>query len=235
MNDFYTFIVGSSLNTTTGVYNQDQRLIQTLETFHSIRKRVPNACIVFVDTENPPVTARQRNLISAWADHYIEHEAGLLEKVSKDQFGILAKSIGEYSLYDRAFNYIKQHGLAGKRIFKISGRYQLAESFTIRDYENPVFLGSYVFRHRSMFIQRSAEEGGEAFYTDFLETRLWSMCSSLLDEFHTQLPDFLSYTIKNRRGIEMAMWSLLRPDKVFVVPQVHLEGHIAEHGTEILD
>lgn len=232
MNNHYTFIVTSSLNTNTGVYSVDQRLQQTQETIHSIRRHVSNAVIIFIDTENPPLTEQQKLDINNLVDYYIEYTPNIFEKVLDQQFPLMLKTVGEYCLYNRALEFIIKHNLEGRRIFKISGRYRLCDSFDIAAYNNPIFAGRYVFRHKIMYVTNNI---GEIRGLDFLESRLWSMCASQLKNFNDRLSEFLLYSIKHTRGIELTFWDLLDKNQIFIVPQIHVEGHFATNGEYILD
>jgi hypothetical protein len=230
--DFYTFLITSSLNTNTGIYSIEQRLSQTIDTIFSIRKHVKNACIVFIDTELPPLNSLQKKIIVSLVDHYIDYVPGIFEKVLDKQFAATLKTVGEYCLYDRAFDYIIKNNLVGKRIFKISGRYRLCDTFDISVYENPVFDGKYVFRHKIMYM---LDLHGNVIPKDFLESRLWSLCYSRLLEFHTRLPEFLLHTVNNIHGIELAFWELLDKTQLFIIPQIHVEGNLATNGEYIVD
>jgi len=232
MNNHYTFIVTSSLNSPFGVYSLEQRQSQTIETILSIKKHVKNACIVFIDTEMPPLTVQQKQLISKLVDYYIEHVPSIFEKIIEKKFASTFKTVGEYCLYDLAFDYIIKNNLVGRRIFKISGRYRLCNSFDIAAYQNPVFDEKYVFRNNTMYI---VSETGDSWSKEVLETRLWSMCHSQLTDFHSRLPEFLLYSVNNIQGIEMTFWNLLDKDKVFTIPQIHVEGNIATNGAFVSD
>ena len=79
MNDFYTFIITSTINTKklTGVnvFDSDNRFIETLKTIESIRKKVPNSKIVFIDNSSEPLSDKQTSYIEKHVDlfHQIEH------------------------------------------------------------------------------------------------------------------------------------------------------------------
>ena len=72
--------------------------------------------------------------------------------------------------------------LIGKRVFKLSGRYRLAESFDISFYDNPDLAGKYAFKINEWDVST------DNFRTDrrrvvYFETRLYSFCGSLFYEY----------------------------------------------------
>ena len=67
------FFLTSALNTKFGVFDNRQRLDQTLETFASIKKYCPGAKIAFVEMAGVSPTDAQIREISLHVDYYFDY------------------------------------------------------------------------------------------------------------------------------------------------------------------
>lgn len=234
MNEFYTFIITSTINTKkiTGVnvFDSENRFIETLKTIESIREKVKNSRIIFIDNSSEPLSDIQTNYIKHRVDkfHQIEHNIFTLF-VNK----IGSKGMGESYMMYKALELIEENNLLGKRVFKITGRYWLADSFDISYYDDPKLIGKFAhkinqwdvskdnfFRHRERVV--------------YFETRLWSFCYTLFDEYKLLIQDIFKTMLINigepMCNLEMCHWQLTPLDNVFEVETIHIEGHTADNG-----
>jgi hypothetical protein len=103
------------INDTT-VFNFEQRLIQTLNTISTARKKIPNCYIVMI--EGTEVSESEKNFFSKLVNYYYLTDV-------KD----LKKSIGEATLLYRYLT--SDHFLSHKfeTVSKLSGRYYLNDNF----------------------------------------------------------------------------------------------------------
>ena len=175
------FLVTSSLKPVIGAFTDEQRFSQTIATLKSLRKVVPNAIIVFTDVSIRSVSALEKESIAGLCDAYIDlsHHPDVRRLSEEGQ-----KSSAENVLIFVALHTLKQNNLLKdvKRIFKISARSELENTFDISEYDN--LFGKYVFKTRIPTWRQSGEP------SHLLITRLFSMCSSLVE-------DYLGVLIKN--------------------------------------
>lgn len=221
MNDFYTFIVTSTINSPHSSFTPVERFQQTLETLFSIRKRVPTAKIVFVDNSIVPLDENQKVLIEQAVDLFVLYENNLFTRhVNKTGFN---KGINELFQMEVAFQEMKKRNLIGKRIFKISGRYRLNDAFNSLEYEKEEYFGKYVFKITTWIFNYG--QGDE--YRDFFCTVLWSFCSSLLDEYQDLMFTIFERMIgENSTNLEIAHNMLIPRDKLILIGQYGAEGYI---------
>lgn len=223
MNDFYTFIIGSTINTNHGVFPREIRFKQTLDTIESIRNKVKNSKILLIDNSLEELYDYQKELLSNKVDVFKYIEPSLVGEYFNN---INSKGAGELCLLYEALKLIEKHNLIGKRIFKLSGRYKLADSFDIIDYESDNVFGKYICRINDWDI--TSNFGIER--VTYFETRFWSFCSSLFDEFKVMLPEIFMYMMHVDHNLEKSFYKCIPPDKRLEYNPIHVEGWTADTG-----
>lgn len=225
MNNFYTFLVTSTINSNGVIVDSDKRLQETIKTIDSIHNKVDNVKIIFIDNSIEPLTEEQIELIKPKVDifHTLDHTL-----VSLFFNKIYSKGMGEIYLMYELIKLMERNDLVGKRIFKLSGRYNLADSFDITQYENTELHNKYVCRINEWDVFKNNEFSERVFY---FETRLWSFCSSLLDEYKSSLLNIFHYMVTVEQGnIEKSYLKLIDHDKIVVFKPIHVEGYNGENG-----
>jgi hypothetical protein len=223
MDDFYTFIVLSTINTDTGVLDRLVRFEQTINTLNSIRLKVPNAKIIFLDNSIEPLTPEQLKQIWAKVD-ICKYAFQTLPNLYFNQRGL--KGDGEICMMYEAMQILKISELLGKRVFKLSGRYFLNEHFNIDAYND--LQGKYVAKINAWDITKDNWVTREQVY--YFETRLWSFCGTLFDEFYNQLPVIFNYMMNVDNNLEKAYLKLLDPDKIVPMDVIGVSGYSADTG-----
>ncbi|CDX36458.1 hypothetical protein MPLSOD_270098 [Mesorhizobium sp. SOD10] len=229
----YIFIVTSALGTTQGVLSPQVRLAQTLGTIRSIKNHVPKAFILLVDSSSMPLNSGVEDDIRAEVDIAVflnSLNPGL--HLSRDLGGFwetsdYSKTLSEtYSLI-HALSLIKviSSGKFNKRIFKISGRYQLSDGFDINRYTSDDMLGKYVFKRRG----HPWLEGTDGYF----DTRLWSLCSTTINSTLEILSSILTSSIDNSLDAEHSYFRKFPHDSVYEVATIHVAGQIASTGEEL--
>jgi hypothetical protein len=227
------FLVTSCIKPTIGVFSANQRLEQTIETFNSILRKVPDATIILCDCSVIPLEknelAKFENKISGFLDLSFDQN---LKNLCKSGM----KSHAETLLLLNVLQQLKQNPNlmklihSTKRIFKISGRYKLQDSFDITQYDD--LYGKYVFRKRipSWLAFHDQKLTGA---TDLFVTRLFSFCPSLIDEYmNVLISNFKSLDL----GLDTEHSHFLNISKKHLVEfeKVHCEGLVAANG-ELLE
>jgi len=234
MSDFYTFIVTSTINATiqggVNVYGAANRFEETLKTFDSIRKKIPNVRIISIDNSTIPLTEEQKEIIKSKVDifHIIDHNVFTL---FVNQIG--SKGMGETYIMYEALRIIQENNLLGKRVFKITGRYLLADSFDISFYEKSELIGKYAHKINQWDVSTDNFVNHRERVVYF-ETRLWSFCWTLFDNYK-ELVQTLFYTQVTNIGqpmcnLEMCHWQHTPRDKLYEIETMHVEGYTADNG-----
>jgi hypothetical protein len=215
------FIITSCLIPAIGVFSPEERLTQTLQTVDSIRKKSPGSFILLSDVSKEPLTEKYEELVSK-VDLFLD-----LSKVDFllhfTQNGM--KSQGECAMMHVVLDYLQQNPelIEGvDRIFKITGRLQLDDGFDIKDYVE--LNGKYVFKKRIPTWMNEPIHGA----THVFDTRLWSMCSSLIN-IHSQALQKV-FPLLGPIDLEHAYFAVLDKEKVVEFDKVHCRGQVASTG-----
>jgi hypothetical protein len=174
------FIVTSCMQPLFGVIDHEQRYQQTLKTFDSVRNRVPDALLVFIDSSVFPIKQEKLDVIKSKVDIFLDYSQ---DEQAKEINSRMLKSVGENYLLLNAITHLKTKydftKMSG-RMYKLGGRCELMENFTTNDYDNT--YGKYVFKKR-LQSWMDPEILKRFNTTRILETRLYSWCFSLVDEY----------------------------------------------------
>jgi hypothetical protein len=212
----YTFIITSTINTDTGLISNQDRYQQTLETIQSIRDKVPNAKILLVDSstelskEQFDELRTKVELFLTLYNHYPVHQL-------KGQ-----KSPGETYIMMVALSAMKEMNMVGDRIFKISGRYKLSDTFDITEYENSELVGKYVFLDPIPTWMPGPWK--------LVTTRLFSFCGTLMTEMYHVLNEVMVTVSTTNFDIEHAYYKHIDKSKLVGFEKIHVEGFIASDG-----
>lgn len=173
------FIVSSCMYPLIGVVDRDSRYEQTIETFDSIRRKVPDSKIIFIDSSVYPIEQERLDVINSKVDIFLdfskdEHAQNI------NKHGL--KSHGETYLLLNAIHYVKNtYDVTGNgRMFKMGARCHLENNFDIRTYDN--MENKFVFKKR-LNSWMSSDIQSRFGSTNILETRLYSWSFSMIDEY----------------------------------------------------
>jgi hypothetical protein len=215
------FIITSCLIPAIGVFSPEERLKQTLETVDSIRKKSPDSFIVLSDVSIQALDDTYSELISK-VDLFLNLcQVDFLLHFTKNGM----KSQGECAMMHVVLDYLKQNPQLledVQRIFKITGRLQLDDGFNMEDYDG--LSGKYVFKKRIPTWMSTPIHGA----TDVFDTRLWSLCTSLIDT-HLQALEKV-FPLLGPIDLEHAYFAVLDKQKVVEFDKVHCRGQVASTG-----
>ena len=216
------FIVTSALLTQAGVFNTMQRFNDTLDTLKSIREKDPTAMIFLADISVAPLGGMIDELqeyckVVSFNDH---HAVKMFSSHGM-------KSHGETVILMEMLNFIKRQGIVCDRIFKLSGRYVLDDGFDISYYTDK--QGHYVFKRRNETWMNPVVSDA----THCLDTRLFSLCSSLADDYFEILQKNLN--ILGQLDTEHVHFLHIPEDKLIEVDRVYCTGMIARTGELVRD
>ena len=225
------FIVSSALNSQMGVINQDDRLDQTIRGLKTLRKKVPEAIIFFVDGSPTPLQEFKIKEISEFVDFMIDLSSD--EQIVK--FAINHhKSEAENVLMIKALMILKKEPAMMKlmhsvnRVFKLSARTDIHSSFNLEDHNH---FGKYVFKKR---MPTWIQDSRKTFATDLLITRFFSMCPSLIDEYIQVATENIQLIMQTRIDTEHAHFVNIKRNKLVELDEIHCQGVMAGTGdTEI--
>lgn len=226
------FLVTSCMQPTFGVINLEDRYKQTLETFESIRNKAEESFIMFTDSSVIPIEQSKIDNIKSKVDIYLD----LSKDQQAQQFNTheQLKSFGENFLLLSSINYLKkEYNFADMkgRMFKLGGRSKLQDNFNMRDYDNTE--GKFIFKKRLnswMPIEVQKQFGS----THILETRMYSWCLSLVDEYEQIILKNFG-TMNKGLDTEHCHFLNVPKDKLIEVDMLNVGTTIARTGDYMLD
>ena len=224
------FIVTSALRTSIGVIDDDTRIKQTIEGLKSLRKKVPDAIILWVDASSRMVDEATMAQVAQYSDRSISF-FGDEDLMSLANAGL--KSQAEITLLFKTLGIIKQHPELQKmtasvrRVFKLSGRTNILEGYDPKAYDN--LYGKYVFKTRIpswLPKHQQVESDCDHLYI----TRMYSFCISLIDNYLHILPEI--YRTVNEFGVDTEHAHFGNTNKNLVVEfeNLYCEGVLAGNG-----
>ena len=81
------FLITSAINATSefGVFDQKERLEQTLQTIESIRSKAPNSFLIILEMAINPLSQEQKFILSKFVEEVIEfhNDQGVIEIFKK--------------------------------------------------------------------------------------------------------------------------------------------------------
>lgn len=173
------FLVTSSIKPKIGVFSEEVRYLQTIDSLLSIREKLPNAIIVLCDASvNPLHDAQLKTLMrhcDLFADmnnfpHVRDFSVNGMKSHAENalMFGILSALKQDANLQKMMYSV--------KRIFKYSARTNLNDNFNIKEYDN--LFGKFVFKKRIPTWMNNQNDASH-----LLITRMFSFCPSLIDTY----------------------------------------------------
>lgn len=233
MKQPFLFIVSSAINH----FNSDdlsrntthERFIQTLETIQSIRDKVKNSKICLFELSQNPIKKEYSDEIRDKVDLFLEFYdqddiKTLYSNFTKNpQLFKYGKSLLELRGIYLTLNIIGINGLFDdvNRIFKISGRYTLNDSFNIKDYETKLLRNKYVIKHYHYNNDEPETNIHHYVYQNkgSVVTALWSFDSLLFNEVINNIDRTFYYLQKmllytNGNDIEHGLYHFLDKNKL---------------------
>lgn len=219
-NDFYTFMIIGTINCTYGIFDPETRFQHTMEAIDSVKRKVPDARILLIDNSNEPLPDNWKKIISGKVTVFHQIEHNLFSLVANlDQ----KKSPAETNMMWEGFRLLKKHNLVGKRIFKLSGRYRVSDSFDITEYEKPEYHGKYTFA--PIPISYTLDDWKNRRQVMWLQTGLISFTPNLIDEFQNMMISVLRhFDIDRGLCIEESLFQHVPHEKIAPVEREHAEG-----------
>jgi hypothetical protein len=216
----YCFIISSCLNAKVGQIDHESRFQQTLKTISSIKNKVTESIIIFVDSSPTPIEDYKISTIKGQVDHFVvlsNHSRAL----EMSEHGL--KTPGEAYNMIVALDIIRTFNPENvKRIFKITGRAELTDDFHIEDYENENLKGKYVFKNRNKSWMSPALE--------LIDTRFWSFDYELLEEVADLMIKVYNEFFSTNWDIEHLILKIINKDKLVEKKILGLKCQVSSDG-----
>lgn len=221
------FIVTSALKPGMGVFNDEDRYEQTINTLKSIREKVANAVIVFSDVSVRPVSDQERTTIMGLSDLYMN----MSEEPNTRYCAVNGlKSHGENCLLLSTLLTLKNNPDISnilsnvKRIFKFSARTILEDSFDEKEYDG--LFGKFVFKKSIPTWTQQPILGAD----HLLITRMYSFCPSLINVYLEVIQNNLNLLSNGVPDTEHAHYVNIPKQYLVEFDKLHCWGWLAGNG-----
>lgn len=239
------FFVTSALNVNSGILPSEQRLIQTIDTAKSIKRYAKNPRIILLEGGRQALSLEQRDALKHYYDDILDftwHPTIIFAHDQKVNV-MYIKGPCESLMLSEACKLLPKD--QKYRIFKISGRYQLDNTFNEEHHDAS---GKYVFKskdngvkyyHADKDSNTSQLQNIDLYYTPYqYKTRLYSFCSTLLDiaiENYQQIFNTIigSYINHGYIDLEHATYKNIKTDIIHELDVIGVKGIQAENGLEL--
>lgn len=231
------FLVSSAIHTKHGIFNPAQRLQQTIETCKSIKSRCP-ADIMIIDGGDKDLSDDEKKELSPHIDTFVSFcESPQLKNILVIPSQDIVKNMAEIMTFGTMYEQLLDSGEYKnyKRIFKMSGRYTLNDTFNYDTHYNA--SGKVVIRGPFTSQFTPSITGNVIFQ---YMSRLWSFDSELLPEIAQVYRNMFANmnSVLNAGGyidIEHLLFSHLREELIQKISKIGVEGNIAPNGNGVSD
>ena len=236
------FLVSSAIHTVHGVFSAEERLNQTIDTLKSITAKIPDAQIIVSDSGAEAALSENESLLIG------PHLTGLINynddktlqqiyKLYGKNFDIV-KNFTEMIVTCKTLDFIlaKQPQMLNgiDRVFKLSGRYLLSDSFNIENFNKS---NKYIFCKRRLSQFPPQTTGGLIYQ---LMSRLWSWdaknTSLVLSRYNLMIEEFTSsLDINQYKDIEHLLLKYFDGPNLLELPTIGVEGKLGPNGNVVKD
>jgi len=205
------------------VFDDRQRFQQTIETVNSIDKYCPNNVkYIFDSSPNVPKEEYLKQLNSMGVVILYVGQQPTIKNYSNAG----ARSLAECIAFGIFLDWFKENKVESKRIYKLSGRYQINENFVLND---DSYKDAFVFANAlDSWMPKSQQES--AGVNKLYRLRFWHMDSNCLDNFHSKMKLIFNDCSNFGIDVEHSYYKNLHMHKVVEVEKIGLSGHIAPTG-----
>lgn len=229
------FLVPCAITSQYGVYTQEERFSQVLETIDSIRIYAPNSFVCLYDTSEQKIPDEYESILSSKVDQLVLlHDHPLVAELKnfdhEDTNLTGKKTFGELIVMLEFLHWLKVYPVKFDRVFKLSGRYKLNNNFDIRAYDKA--KGHAVFSTKRIWY-------GDNVYT----LRLWSFDYNQLDkitDMFLQIYDYVVTVILSEskvRVIEFCVYDFIHKMSIPTLEYdvIGLEGFHGQDGVGVYE
>lgn len=218
------FLVTSCINTDFGIYKPQERFEQTIETINSIRKYASNSKIFIAD--NSFIKELNKNVYK-----YFTQTCDFVANFSNEQNcrnlnEARIKSAADTVLTLKMIELLMTHkdGMkllnGAKRVYRISGRYQLTEKFNENNFNH---FGKFVLKRHDTWREDKSIDG-------LYITRLMGICPSLCTVYHYSLSMSVGTILETGVDMEHAVYKNIDKNFVETIDELGVKGNVAPNG-----
>ena len=198
-----------SYTTIRSVFTAAERFEQTLKSIASVRRALPDAKILFVETSD--LTAEQTSTLQSRTDYFLNANE---DPMCREFFAHSPKKgLGEAIQTFVALTYIQENKIQFRRMFKLSGRYALTQDFDPSKFSHTEYT----------FLKRASSNPLS------ISTVVYSFPYALLNKHIENIHQVVSFYMTGpAKGWEEVLPPLCEPR--IELDRIGVEGYVAVNG-----
>jgi len=220
------FLVASKISTSSAPlsywpnrsrYTAKQRFQDSLETIASIRQRVPESFVVFIDNTDLARARKATNDTRDWAATLREAADVFINDWDNTSLAYYTdksdhKGLGEAMLLEAGLQRLSEMNIMASSVFKLTARYTLNANFSMSRFDNDYNV-----------FKRPAEGPAHDLKPTYRYTCFYKIASIHIDKFRASLRSTIS-TLKymTERNIPTAIYDDIESRLAASLPDVHL-------------
>lgn len=217
------FILTSSVHSTITRFHVEYRIEQVLQSIKKIREKDPSAVLILVENSLGEKDADLISMFKAKVDFFIsDKDVFIVDLLKRNINSLLFKGMLETHALIEALKLVRSiiDKVSVKRIFKITGRYKLMDTFDFSYYDNLDFVGKYVFKNR---LPTWFPDQNEIPFV--LLSFFWSFSADLLQNTIDMLYRVFYNALLAKVDVEHLLFDELRNSALIEIPIVHVSSH----------
>jgi archaellum biogenesis ATPase FlaH len=238
------FLVTSAIHAKFGVFSTEQRLEQTVNTLKSVKKYC-DADIILLEAGSDSLSNEERELLKEYVINILDFTSlPFVKEIQKETDWDFVKNLLELIMLKSTFAMLDSNPsyAAYSRIFKLSGRYVLNNSFNYEKHlscKGKIAIKTAlpsIYKDEHWVMQEEVVE----YYKQYM-ARLWSFDRQLLpnilsafEEMHNEFA-FRAQSQGRLIDIEHLMFRYLNPELIEHIDLIGVNGNIAPNGLIISD
>lgn len=234
----HCFLITSAINTRFGTFDTEKRMDQTIQTFNSIKSKLPDAKIILVESSAISLTEEQIDVIKNHVQWLVNlsGDPSLKNLFDGTENWDIVKNMSELVAFNTALKMLDDQNLLDDvdRIHKLSGRYTLNHNFNPIIYERFTDKIILPMRYRSQFTDPREQMDVPFQYM----SRLWSwpkVHHEVIKTFYRNaIQEFIDRCkALKRMDMEHLLYLLLPPELIKEVPFVGVRGQLGQNGNRV--
>jgi len=231
------FLVSSAIHAKHGIYDTETRFKQTIETCKSIRERC-DAKIIILDGGHEDLTSKEKAELVDYIDEFFTFsEEDVVKQIQNVPNHDIVKNMIELVMFGSFYDSVCEQGWRDKykRIFKMSGRYTLNDTF---NYQKHMDAKDKIIIRGPYTSQFNADITGGV--TLQYMSRLWSFDAFLLPYIRDIYVDmFEQMNDRLAKGgyidLEHLLFHNLDINLIENIGELGIDGNIAPNGARVSD
>ncbi|NDG80045.1 MAG: hypothetical protein EBX47_11620 [Synechococcaceae bacterium WB8_1B_057] len=231
--------ITSSIYTNKSIFTPVQRISKTVNTFKSIKKKLPNSYLIFIESSTSDLNPHWKDFIKMYVDDYVElfdyKELVKYQEIAKDLKHEFVKPtlntvFGKTRNLSESFAMIKglEYFTNKKTLKNITRCYKISARYVVSEFFNPAFHSNNKFtfvKAKKSYLPTEICQVPYYYNTKFFS---WNPKETeYLTNIYKKVLNTLILTYMNKKyaDIDHLFWEHIGPEKIYHVNFIGIKGY----------